>query len=641
MLFATLLFAVLISSANAQPAESPYGVCAHLGGHEFGTHAKALSMIEETGIQWVRADFAWGTVQPDSDTWNFERFDAILAAAPQHSIQILPILDYNVPFANPAYQHLDQWELYVRKMVERYQDRIPVWEVWNEQNLVNFWKDPEPANYLPLLQRSYETIKSINPKLKVAVGGYAGIPLDYIEKLYELGGGKYFDIMNVHPYSHPRPPEDDLEEQLGKLKAMMKKYGDGEKPIWITEIGWPTPEQISPAPGLIAAAIESLLPDKQKGQAIFINDPTFNNHFGPSKELIAQNLPQQFSLQVLDIDEVKPALDNGLIDVVIMPMSENYHHDGFERIIQYVKEGGIVVILHGMPLWYGYQRNGAGHWEKVNKSAYSDLRIQTEAWWTKKGIIPEELQVKYTGPAENVPGQPKKIIADRFILPKGFKEGDRFIPLLQGQANDYTCTAAAIYDFNSDWKGAVIVSTLRETGGNAVDPLGQARMLPRAQLIARRCGVERIFWYEFQAPEHIPLDVESHFGIVKKDFAPKPAWFAYRNLTTQLLPGSVFIEREWHRSDSSLYYPQWKQPDNTVAGAIWAFKEPGIYRVNFTGRGVTFTTHLGLAVKSQPEEQSFLLPLNSAPLFFRGAEIESIDQEPLKIIALPKDAALE
>ncbi|MDD2598529.1 MAG: hypothetical protein PHO37_04815 [Kiritimatiellae bacterium] len=641
MLAASLISVAFISTANGKPQNSPYGVCAHLAGHEFGTHAKALSMMQEGAIAWVRADFPWGSVQPNPDTWRFAHLDTILAAALPHAIQILPILDYNVSFANPAYQHLDQWELYVRKTVERYQDKIPVWEVWNEQNLDGFWKDPEPANYLPLLRRSYETIKSINPDLKVAVGGYAGVPLDYIEKLYALGGGRYFDIMNVHPYSHPHAPEHALEDQLENLKALMKKHGDGDKPIWITEIGWPTPEQISPAPGLIAAALETLLPEKQGGRAIYINDPTLSGRDGPSKEVIARILTKQLSLQLMDIDEVKHALDNNRIDVVIMPISENYHRDGFERIVQYVKEGGIVVILHAMPLWYGYQRTQAGLWEKTNNSAYSRLRIQTEAWWSKKGVIPEELQVKYTGPAEKLSDQPNKIMADRFIAPHGFKEGDRFIPLLQGQAGDYTCTAAAIYDFNSDWKGAVVVSTLRETAGNTVDPQGQARMLPRAQLIARRCGVARIFWYEFQAPEHLPLDLESHFGIVKKDFTPKPAWFAYQNLTAQLPPGSRFVEREWRRGDSSLYYPQWRRPDNTVAGAVWAFKKPGIYRVNFTQRNVIITTHLGRVIKPQQEEQSFLLPLSDSPLFFSGAEVESIDQEPLKIITLPKDAELE
>jgi len=620
-------FLVALSLCHADtPVQSPYGVCAHLAGHEFDQHAKSMRLMQETGIQWVRADFSWSTVQPQADLWQFERFDALLAAAPQHRIQLLPILDYNSSFANPAWQHLEQWELYVRRMVERYQDRIPVWEIWNEQNLEGFWKDPNPTNYLPLLKISYETIKAINPRLQVAVGGYAGVPLDYIERLYQLGGGKYFDIMNVHPYSHPSPPEPELEKKLSDLKALMKKYGDEHKPIWITEIGWPTPELTCSAPGVLEAALKTVLPPKKSYRVICIKDPARRDEELLTQKVIAAKLPQNCRIQILDIEAVKPTLDNYAIDVVIMPLSENYPRDGFERIIQYVKEGGTVVDLHGMPFWYGFRRGADGIWERTDKSAFHDLRIQTEAWWTRKGVIPHELQVRYTGPAATLPGQPPKIMADRFLLPHHFKEGDRFIPLLQGQAGDYTCTAAAIYDFNSDWKGAVIVSTLAETGGNAVDIHGQARMLPRSQLIARRCGVERIFWYEFQAPENDPLDRESHFGIVKKDFSPKPAWHAHRALTTHLPAGAAFISKEWHNADRSLYYPQWNNPDGRPGGAIWAFREAGIYRVTFTKTDLTFATHLGQALKPQGSGRTFFLSLSDAPLYFQGAEIESVDR---------------
>ena len=64
-----------------------------------------------------------------------------------------------------------------------------------------------------------------------------------IEELYKLGAGAYFDIMNVHPYCIPDRPEGHLDRQLEDLRALMAKYGDADKPIWITEIGWPTNER--------------------------------------------------------------------------------------------------------------------------------------------------------------------------------------------------------------------------------------------------------------------------------------------------------------------------------------------------------------------------------------------------------------
>jgi unsaturated chondroitin disaccharide hydrolase len=618
---------VILSSHAAEPAVSPYGACSHLAREEFDNRETTMRLMQASGIQWARADFTWGTVEPKPGEWQFERFDEVLKSAAKYNIQILPILDYNSTFANPAWQHLDKWELYVRNMVERYQGQIPVWEIWNEQNLEGFWKDPKPENYLPLLKKSYETIKSINPELQVAVGGFAGMPFEYIEKLYEIGGGKYFDIMNVHPYSHPRPPEMKMEQHLTKLNEIMKKYGDADKPLWITEVGWPTPESVSETDDIISVSLKTLLPKKKLYRVICIKDPALGKEGLMTVDEIAAKLPQNSSIQLLDFDAVKPTLDNYEIDVVVMPVSENYHLDGFERIIQYVKDGGIVVDLHGMPFWYGYTRNKKGALEKSSQTSFRKMRVQADGWWNKKGVIPEEMEVKYTGPVAKLANQPKQIIADRFISPSNFKEGDRFIPLLQGRTDKYTGTAAAIFDFNSDWQGAIIISTLSEGVNNAVDIHGQAQMLPRAQLIARRCGVERIFWYEFQAPERDPLDKESHFGIVHKDFSEKSAYAAYKTLTKQLPPSSAFIDKEWHKEDKSLYYPQWKRADGTLAGALWAHNASGIYNVEFSGGTPSFVTHQGKHFIPHIKGDSVILALTGSPLYFSGAQIKDINQK--------------
>ena len=609
-----------------EPQASPYGACSHLVNSEFDQHDETLRLMSAAGIQWARADFSWGAVQPTPDTWKFERFDTVLATASRYNVQILPILDYSNHFADPAWQNLDKWELYVRTMVERYHHQLPVWEVWNEENIEGFWKDPNPEHYLALLKSSNQAIKSVNPDLQVAVGGYAGIPMDYIEKLYQLGGGEYFDIMNIHPYSHPVPPEQNLEEQLHQLRELMAQYGDENKPIWITEIGWPNhqPEVLPPA--FMRQALKSVLPAKDSYKAIYINDPDHKQPGWFLPQQIADRLPEGCSIQRLDYEAVAAALDQGDIDIVLMPPSENYHLDGFDRLVQFVKEGGTVVDMQGMPFWYGYTKTPDGRWQRTNTASYQKLRIDTEAWWYNKQVIPERMVVKCTGPVADLPDQPGKLTATRFLKPYHLKQGDRFIPLLQGQKGKYTGTAAAIYDFNSDWKGAVIVNTVREGEGLAVDIEGQAQMLCRAQLIARRCGVERIFWYEFQAPESDLHDKESHFGIVHRDYSEKPAYSAYKTLTSQLPTGSTFTDAPWHTADKLLYYPQWKRPDGTAAGALWTYWTPGTYRVEFRGPAPKFTTHTGSPLSLPLSNNSLTLTLDGSPIYFQGAEIKSIEK---------------
>lgn len=171
----------------------------------------------------MRTDLDWAQVEPKEGEWNFSKWDAVLDEISAQNMEILPILPGSVPErAAPAYKNLDKFETYLRKCVERYKDRIKAWEIYNEPNLKSFWGDnPNPAEYAKLLERAYKAIKSIDPELKVLYAGVSGVPIDYIEKTFEAGASKYFDIMNIHPYQHSNP-EEKLPEEIKALKELMK-----------------------------------------------------------------------------------------------------------------------------------------------------------------------------------------------------------------------------------------------------------------------------------------------------------------------------------------------------------------------------------------------------------------------------------
>jgi hypothetical protein len=625
-------FAALSACAGVQrtPA-SPYGVCAHLArGGEFKTRAEELGLMAQAGIAWARSDFDWSGVQRNADTWSFDHLDTVVSNAEAAGVQMLPILDYSVSFANPAHKHLDLWEKYVRAMVERYHARLPVWEVWNEQNLEGFWKNASADDYLPLLKKTYETVKAADPKLTVAVGGFAGVPTNFIDRLYQLGGAKYFDVMNVHPYGHPAEPESYLESQLEGLKATMAKYGDAAKPVWITEIGWPTQKQLAAAPGLIKAGLAAAKPGKKGAWRIAVlDDPAFSSdHSAPSDAILAAELPANARVQRLTVDALYATLAAYDVDAVVLPFNENFPADGFDNLLDYVRKGGILIECGGMPIWNPMTRGAdAGKWEKsklYGEQFRDQLRIGVEAWWYKKGVIPEEMPVTFVGAAKAVPQPEKGFAAARFLTPLKFKEGDRFIPLLAGVHNGYTGTAAAVYAFNSDLKGAVIVSTLFEKGQRGSSEVKQAKMVPRANLIALQLGVERLFWYEFQAPEVDDLDQESHFGMLHRDLSPKPAYLAYQTLTALRPAGSTTLDRPWKSAGGALYHPQWKLPDGRASGAVWAYQKPGLYKLSFSSKEVAFTSHTGAAVGTQWDGSTCILPLTDAPVYFTGGTLESV-----------------
>ncbi len=220
-----------------------YGVVAHLTRPgEYETADQELTLLSAAGVSLVRTAFDWSLVQPQPDTWHFDHLDHVVGLAAASDIEVLGVLAYRVPWAAHPAVDPEPWLAYVRTVVARYHDRVRFWEVWNEPNQEKFWMaSPDPTAYAGLLRKTYETIKAVDPGLIVLNGGTARIPHDYLEGLYTAGAAPYFDVMSVHPYRTKQSPESGgLYQDLLSLQTLMNRYGDARKPIWITEIGWPT-----------------------------------------------------------------------------------------------------------------------------------------------------------------------------------------------------------------------------------------------------------------------------------------------------------------------------------------------------------------------------------------------------------------
>ena len=136
---------------------------------------------------------------------------------------------------------LRSWSDYVRGVVNHYRDRIKFWEIWNEPNISVFWAPkPNPVEYARLLKASYEVIKEADPDAHVIGIDAAGSDFAFIEAVFSQGGYDCMDILSTHPYRYPRTPEEsDFAGELRRTAEVMERWG-GRKPIWLTEIGWPT-----------------------------------------------------------------------------------------------------------------------------------------------------------------------------------------------------------------------------------------------------------------------------------------------------------------------------------------------------------------------------------------------------------------
>lgn len=223
-----------------------------------------IRAMKDAHVKSVRIGIRWVTVEPERGQWKFERVDRVIKQIRAAKIEILCTL-MSVPAwasgVNPkevkgfwdtfAPKDMADWDEYVRRVVSRYKGDIQHWEIWNEENGEDFYKPlPDAKAYVGLLKSSYVTIKKIDPEATVVLGGlqqngiipnpWAPVKVEnFLQKIYDAGGKPYFDIVNIHPYVTAGKEEGPA--YCGKLVRgtveVMKKNGDGNKPLWITETG--------------------------------------------------------------------------------------------------------------------------------------------------------------------------------------------------------------------------------------------------------------------------------------------------------------------------------------------------------------------------------------------------------------------
>ena len=68
-------------------------------------------------------------------------------------------------------------------------------------------------------------------------------PWDAMRDLYRAGAKPWFDTVAVHPFTNNRRSVRLTVEQtleiVRRVRAQMRRRGDGRKPILVTEMTWP------------------------------------------------------------------------------------------------------------------------------------------------------------------------------------------------------------------------------------------------------------------------------------------------------------------------------------------------------------------------------------------------------------------
>lgn len=141
----------------------------------------------------------------------------------------------------------------VEHFIERYGlEEVKKWpfEVWNEPNLVNFWKDADKQEYFKLYKVTALAIKAVNQDLQVGGPAICGGADEWIVDFLEFCHKEEVpvDFVSRHAYTSQSPKKvtpdyyyqdlvdnTDMLQQFEEVRGLIKKSAFSDLPFHITE----------------------------------------------------------------------------------------------------------------------------------------------------------------------------------------------------------------------------------------------------------------------------------------------------------------------------------------------------------------------------------------------------------------------
>lgn len=230
---------------------------------------RSLQDVREMGAGTIVEFFPWAYIESIEDQYDWRNVDRIVRHAEAQGIRIIARMGLVPAWARPqeeeSYSTLNtlspnaynDFADFVADFARRYAGVIDHIIIWNEPNLAFEWgyQQVDAAAYARLLEAVYAPAHTANPNIVIIsaplaptlepIGSAAGLnDLLYLEALYKAGASDYFDALGIHTYGFTSPPEaepsfDTLNFRRAELHhEIMLRYGDADKPVYITEAGW-------------------------------------------------------------------------------------------------------------------------------------------------------------------------------------------------------------------------------------------------------------------------------------------------------------------------------------------------------------------------------------------------------------------
>ncbi|MCZ7546480.1 MAG: cellulase family glycosylhydrolase [Anaerolineae bacterium] len=247
----------------------------------------------ELGVRWIKYQVEWELLepQPGQRGVQFQILERFIQHAHNRDLRVLisvvaapdwtrsPVTMAEYPDdPYPEEGPPDDYQTYadfIRYMSEHFVNRVNAIEVWNEPNLRREWfnKPLGGAEYMRLFDATYRAVRSgSNPDIILVTAAPAPTGVNdhvtavddraFLTEMYRAGLANYDAnvAVGVHPYGWGNPPGatcatdcnpgaergwDDqrfffFRDTLDDYRAIMTQFGDSNRQMWATEVGWPT-----------------------------------------------------------------------------------------------------------------------------------------------------------------------------------------------------------------------------------------------------------------------------------------------------------------------------------------------------------------------------------------------------------------
>ena len=207
---------------------------------------KQLQQIVDGGFKFVRYELTWGGIEGQKGVYNWSVTDRFMARAKAKGLRVMALL----AFSNPAYtttgapntpESRAAYARFAAAAAARYKQQGVVWEIYNEPNLECWWKNPDPKDYVALVDAAADAIRAVSPEEWIVGLTTEILRADnrtYIETALSGGILTKLDGVGFHPYTDAAP--ETMAAQWAEARAMIEAKRPANRPIALMagEVGY-------------------------------------------------------------------------------------------------------------------------------------------------------------------------------------------------------------------------------------------------------------------------------------------------------------------------------------------------------------------------------------------------------------------